>query len=84
MKFSIIISTLNNEETIEKTLQSIKKQEFEDYEIIVIDGGSSDRTLNLFNQFNFQNIKFVKQKGQGVYNAFNEGISLSFGEIIII
>ena len=84
MKFSIIISTLNNEETIEKTLQSIKKQEFEDYEIIVIDGGSSDRTLNLFNQFNFPNIKFVKQKGQGVYNAFNEGISLSFGEIIII
>jgi len=84
LKFSIIISTLNNENTIERTLKSIKDQKFNDYEIVVVDGGSTDRTLNLFSQFNFNNIKFEKQKGLGVYNAFNEGISLSSGEIIII
>ena len=84
MKFSIIIATLNNQDTIEKNLKSIKDQNYKDYEIIVIDGDSKDKTIEIIKKFKFQNIKIKFQKGKGVYNAFNEGIKHSIGEIIII
>ena len=84
MKFSIIIATLNNQDTIEKNLKSIKDQNYKDYEIIVIDGESKDKTIEIIKKFKFQNIKIKFQKGKGVYNAFNEGIKHSIGEIIII
>ncbi len=84
MKISIIIATLNNEETIYRNLESIKLQTYKNFEIIVIDGGSNDNTLDIFKKFNFQNIKFKNQISKGVYGAFNEGIKLSTGEIIVI
>lgn len=84
MKFSIIIATLNNQDTLEKNLKSIKDQDYKDFEIIVIDGGSRDKTIEIIKKFKFQNIKIKFQKGKGVYNAFNEGIKHSIGEIIII
>ncbi len=84
MKFSIIIATLNNEKTIDKNLKSIRKQSYSDYELIVVDGNSKDRTLEIINNYNFENIKIKSQLGNGVYNAFNEGIKISLGEIIII
>tara|TARA_B100000900_G_scaffold378641_1_gene362967 strand:- start:551 stop:1303 length:753 start_codon:yes stop_codon:yes gene_type:complete len=84
LKFSIIIATLNNEETIERNLQSIKNQNYYDYEVIIIDGNSKDKTIDLIKKFEFKNIKIKSQVGKGVYNAFNEGIYLSRGEIIVI
>ena len=74
MKFSIIIATLNNQETIKRNLDSIKNQTFKDYEIVVIDGNSKDSTLEIFKKFEFENLKIKSQKGTGVYNAFNESI----------
>ena len=84
MKFSIIIATLNNEETIERNIQSIINQNSNDYEIIIIDGTSKDNTIDLIKKFGLKNLKIKIQKGKGVYNAFNEGILSSSGEIIII
>ena len=84
MKFSIIIATLNNQDTIEKNLESIKNQTFKDYELIIIDGGSKDTTINKIKKKQFQNIKIKFQPSKGVYNAFNEGIQVATGEIIII
>ncbi len=84
MKISIIIATLNNQETIERNLSSIEAQIYNNYEIIIIDGGSKDNTLEISKKFNFKNIKFKNQVSKGVYGAFNEGIKLSIGEIIII
>lgn len=84
MKFSIIIATLNNQNTIEINLKSIEKQSYRDYELIVVDGNSKDRTLEIIKNYNFENIKIKSQLGNGVYNAFNEGIKISLGEIIII
>ena len=84
MKFSIIIATLNNEETIERNLKSIINQNFVDYEIIIIDGNSKDKTIDLIKKFELKNLKIESQKGKGVYNAFNEGIFRSSGEIILI
>ena len=84
MKFSIIIATLNNQETIKRNLDSIKNQTFKDYEIVVIDGNSKDSTLEIFKKFKFENLKIKSQKGTGVYNAFNEGIRSSSGDVIVI
>ena len=84
MKFSIIIATLNNQDTIEKNLDSIKKQKFFDYEIIIIDGGSTDKTLEIIKKYNFKKILVKTQEGRGVYNAFNEGINNASNEIIVI
>jgi len=84
LKFSIIIATLNNEETIERNLKSIINQNFNDYEIIIIDGDSKDKTIDIIKNFKFKNLNIKTQKGKGVYNAFNEGILNSNGEIILI
>lgn len=84
LKFSIIIATLNNEDTIEKNLNSIKQQKFLDYEIIIIDGGSSDKTLEIIKRYHFKNIIIKIQEGRGVYNAFNEGINSANNDIIVI
>ena len=84
MKISIIIATLNNQETIERNLSSIEAQTYNNYEIIIIDGGSKDNTLEISKKFKFKNIKFKNQVSKWVYGAFNEGIKLSTGEIIII
>ena len=51
MKFSIIIATLNNEKTIERNLKTIEFQTYKNYEVIVIDGGSTDRTLKIIDDF---------------------------------
>jgi len=84
LKFSIIIATLNNEETILRNLQSIKNQNYKDYEIVIIDGGSSDQTFDQVKKIEFKNLNIKNQKGMGVYNAFNEGIISANGEIIVI
>jgi len=84
LKFSIIIATLNNENTIKRNLESIKSQSFTDYEIIIVDGGSKDKSIKIIKSFDFKDIKIKTQNRKGVYNAFNEGINSSIGEIIII
>ena len=83
MRFSIIIATLNNEDTIEKTISSLKVQKFKDYEIIIVDGGSKDKTLGIISNQDLKNIRVIKQINQGIYDAFNLGIDNSRGDIII-
>jgi glycosyltransferase involved in cell wall biosynthesis len=83
LKFSIIIATLNNEQTIEKTILSLKVQKFKDFEIIFVDGGSKDRTLKIIADHHLKNIRVINQVHRGVYNAFNLGVDASKGEIIV-
>ena len=83
MRFSIIIATLNNEQTIDKTILSLKIQKFKDYEIIFVDGGSKDKTLKIIADHDLKNAKVINQINEGIYNAFNLGIDNSEGEIII-
>ena len=84
MKFSIITATLNSQGTINKTLDSIVSQNFDDYEVIFVDGHSTDKTINLINNSNIKNKTIINQNGKGVYDAFNEGIKCANGEIILI
>ena len=67
MKFSIIIATLNNENTIKRNLESIKSQSFTDYEIIIVDGGSKDKSIEITKSFEFKDIKIKIQNGKKVF-----------------
>ncbi len=79
--FSIITPVLNNKESLKRTIESIKKQKFEDYEIIVIDGGSTDGTKEYL-ESEKKNLKFITEKDTGIYDAINKGIRISEGKYI--
>ena len=75
MKFSIITINYNNAEGLCKTMDSVFSQNCTDYEFIVIDGGSTDNSVN-FIQNGGGNISFwCSEPDNGVYNAMNKGVS---------
>lgn len=84
---SIIIPVYNAEKYIERTLNSIKEQTYSNYEIIIINDGSTDESVKICNDFKKKNnnikITVITQKNSGVSNARNSGICLSKGKYII-
>ncbi len=83
--FSIITPVYNAENKIGKTLESIVKQEKDLYEYIIIDGGSTDGTLNIVKEFKSRypdNIKWFSEPDQGIYDGMNKGIDLATGEYL--
>ncbi len=83
MKVSIIIPTYNEEEHIVDCLNSIKNQTYKDLELIVVDDGSADNTLNFVSNLNFNNLIILKQKHMGPAAARNYGAQKSKGDILI-
>lgn len=77
--FSIVIPTLNSAKTLKETLDSIIAQKFEDYEILILDGGSTDGTLLVPNQFNPSRIFVFNGPDLGTYDAMNKGIRFAKG-----
>ena len=75
---SIIVPTLNSEATIGRLLNSIQIQKIIDYEIIIVDGNSVDRTLEI--AASYENVLIASYPPKGVYNAINKGIKLANGE----
>lgn len=85
MLFSIVTVCYNSEKTIETTIKSILNQTCQDYEYWIIDGKSTDRTVQIIQQYEplFQGkLKWISEKDQGIYDAMNKGIAHSSGEII--
>ncbi len=80
--FSIIIVTLNCGNSFNETVQSILSQNFNDYEIIVVDGGSDTLTLNIIEKYFKYFSYFVSEPDNGIYDAMNKGIQVSNGEYI--
>ena len=82
MRISIITICFNSIETIKDTLNSVWEQDFEDKELILVDGGSLDGTLEylLSNQYRIN--KLVSEADHGIYDAMNKGLSLATGDII--
>ncbi len=78
--FSVIIPTYNSAKTISQSIQSVLSQSFTGYEILIIDGASSDGTLAITSTFNSEKIKTISEKDRGVYDAMNKGIKLAKGQ----
>ncbi|UZE93505.1 MAG: glycosyltransferase [Candidatus Nealsonbacteria bacterium] len=79
---SIITVVLNGKKTIEKTLKSVLEQGYENIEYIIIDGGSTDGTLDIINRYKDKIKKIVSEPDKGIYDAMNKGIAMASGDII--
>ncbi|GGG93656.1 glycosyl transferase [Polaribacter pacificus] len=86
--FTIITATFNSEKTLKNTIESVLNQRVTNFEYILVDGKSTDKTLEIIksyeNSFKEKGISYrwISEKDTGIYNAFNKGIHLSFGRWI--
>lgn len=82
MRFSVIIPLYNKRAYIENTIKSVLNQNYEDFEIIVIDDGSTDEGHALVSSFKKENIRLLRQINQGVSAARNNGIKVANGDYV--
>jgi glycosyltransferase involved in cell wall biosynthesis len=82
LKVSLITVTYNSAATLEQTILSVAKQTYRNIEYIVVDGGSTDDTLNIISKHGSVISKTVSEKDNGLYDALNKGIDMATGEII--
>lgn len=82
VRISIITISYNSGKTIEKTIQSVISQNYDNLEYIIIDGGSSDETMDIVNKYKESISYVVSEPDKGISDAFNKGIKASTGEII--
>lgn len=82
---SVLTPCYNSAKTIEKTLECIEKQTYQNIEYIIVDGGSTDGTLELIKQHRSrlpEQFTLISEKDQGIYDAMNKGIGLAKGQLI--
>src|SRR6266566_4427243 len=82
MKISVITPSFNSVRTIRATLESVATQDYSDVEHIVMDGGSTDGTLDILKEF--PRLIWVSEKDQGHYHAMDKGTRMASGEIVAI
>ncbi|BBB24031.1 glycosyl transferase, family 2 [Isorropodon fossajaponicum endosymbiont JTNG4] len=82
MKLSIITVVWNNKTTIRDAIDSVLSQNYPNIEYIIIDGGSTDGTIEIIKQCQDKIAKFVSEPDKGIYDAMNKGIALATGDII--
>jgi glycosyltransferase involved in cell wall biosynthesis len=81
-KISLITVVLNDEKNLQKTINSIASQSYKNYEYIIIDGKSTDKTLSIIKKNKKYVSYFSSQKDRGLYDAMNKGLKKSTGDII--
>ncbi|MFL0298751.1 glycosyltransferase family 2 protein [Aquirufa novilacunae] len=81
-KISIITVCFNSVKTIEETIRSVISQTYSNFEYILIDGGSTDGTLEVISNYKNHISKLVVEEDHGIYDAINKGIILSTGDIV--
>jgi len=82
MKISIITSVYNNKETIEDAIKSVLSQTYENIEYVVVDGGSSDGTLDIIEKYKDQIDVLVSEPDKGIYDGLNKGLDLATGDVV--
>lgn len=85
MKISIITATYNSEKTICDTIESVLEQTYTDYEYIIVDGASSDRTMDIVRGYEASfagRLRYICEPDCGVYDAMNKGIAMATGDIV--
>lgn len=80
MRLSVITVNLNNHAGLEKTIKSVVVQSFADFEYIVIDGGSTDGSVEVIKEYSSRVTYWVSEADRGIYNAMNKGIKEACGD----
>ena len=83
MKISVITVCYNSENTIERTIKSVLSQTYQDIEYIIVDGLSTDKTLEIVNKYKDKIAKIISEKDTGLYDAMNKGIDNASGEYLM-
>lgn len=83
MFLSIITPTFNSQKYLAKCLNSVFDQNFENYEQLIIDNFSSDRTISIAKKIGNSRIKIVSEIDNGIYDAMNKGINYSNGQYLL-
>lgn len=82
---SIITATFNSAKTLKDTIQSVLRQTNKDFEYLIIDGGSTDETIDIVKSYESEfsgKLKWVSEKDQGIYDAMNKGIKMASGDVV--
>lgn len=80
---TVITVTYNSKDNLEKTVQSVLNQSYENIEYIIIDGSSTDGTVDIIKKYEDKIDYWVSEKDAGIYDAMNKGIALAMGEYIM-
>ena len=80
--FSVVTIVYNGKNEIEKTIQSVINQSYQQIEYIIIDGGSTDGTIEIINNYSSKIKKLVSEPDNGIFDAMNKGLSLASGDYI--
>lgn len=84
-KVSLILTTYNCIENLKRTLESIEMQDYPKIEIVIVDGQSTDGTVDVIREYEKQSrfeVKWLSEKDQGIYDAMNKGYRMSTGEVV--
>lgn len=84
MKLSIITINFNNSIGLKKTIESVVNQTYNDFEYIIIDGGSSDESINVIKGYKNSITHWISEPDKGVYDAMNKGIKLATGDYLLM
>lgn len=85
MKISIITACFNSAATLLDTLESVRSQSYGDYELIVVDGGSTDGTVAMLADYEKHfggRMRWISEPDKGIYDAMNKGIAMATGDVI--
>lgn len=82
LKLSVITVCYNSQNTIEKTIRSVLSQRNVDIEYIIIDGSSTDKTLQIIDRYRDKITKIISEPDKGIFDAMNKGIGVATGDII--
>ena len=85
MKISIVTATYNSGKTVKDTFKSVLMQNYDNYELIVVDGGSKDDTVEIIRLYELifdGRMKWISEPDRGIYDAMNKGIAMATGDVV--
>src|SRR4030095_14607820 len=82
MKITVITPVFNGQDTIKSCIESVLAQSYADKEYVIVDGGSTDKTVDILKTYNDKSLKWVSEKDKGLYDAFNKGIMMATGDVV--
>lgn len=82
-RISVVTVCYNSFDMLKETMQNVDKQTYDNFEYIVVDGNSSDGTVDYLRNYNGKLTKYISEPDKGIYDAMNKGVKISSGDYVI-